>query len=167
MVLGKTFAELGGSEYFAHLGLFGNLPPRVDGEQARKTYRALERAIGKGLVRSAHDISDGGIGICLAEGAFAGGLGADVDLSLVPQAGVFRDDYLLFSESQSRFIITARETDMEALRRVFRGLPFGVIGRVTKEPRLSIRGVYGERIVDMGTALLKEAWLAPFKKLFG
>jgi phosphoribosylformylglycinamidine synthase len=167
MVLGKTFAELGGSEYFAHLGLFGNMPPRVDGEQARKSYLALERAINRGLIRSAHDMSDGGMGICLAESAFSGGLGADVDLALVPQAGVFRDDYLLFSESQSRFIITARGEDAADLRKVFKNLPFGEIGRVTKEPRLSIRGIYGEKIVDMETALLKEAWLAPFKKLFG
>ena len=80
-----------------------------------RTYRALEKAIRKGLVRSAHDVSDGGIGVALAESAFAGGLGAEIDLASVPQAGVFRDDYLLFSESQSRFVITVKEEHADAV----------------------------------------------------
>ena len=109
ILLGKTYAELAGSEYFAQLGLSGNICPKVDGPQALRTYRALEKAIRMGLVRSVHDVSDGGIGVTLAESAFAGGLGAEADLASVPQAGVFRDDYLLFSESQSRFVITVRE----------------------------------------------------------
>ena len=76
LVIGTTHAELGGSEYFAHLGLTGNIPPKVDGKKARQTYRALERAIRSGIIRSAHDASDGGIGVTLAESAFAGDLGA-------------------------------------------------------------------------------------------
>ncbi|MGD0232617.1 MAG: AIR synthase-related protein, partial [Syntrophorhabdales bacterium] len=167
ILLGKTLAELAGSEYFSELGLSGNICPKVDGETALRTYRALERAMKKGLVRSAHDLSDGGLGVSLAESAFAGGLGAEVDLASVPQSGVFRDDYLLFSESQSRFIITVKEEDAEAIRGLFRSLPYGVIGKVTEEPRLFVRGIYGRTIIDTDIARLKEGWLAPFTKLFG
>ncbi len=73
ILLGKTYAELAGSEYFAELGLMGNICPRVDGARALKTYRALEKAIGRGLVRSAHDVSDGGIGVRLPKARLRAG----------------------------------------------------------------------------------------------
>jgi len=167
ILLGKTYAELAGSEYFTQLGLRGNICPKVDGPQALRTYRALEKAIRMGLVRSVHDVSDGGIGVSLAESAFAGGLGAEADLASVPQAGVFRDDYLLFSESQSRFVITVKEEHADSVYKLFRSLPYGVIGKVTKEPRLVISGIYGARLIDIDIAQLKEYWLAPFQRLFG
>jgi phosphoribosylformylglycinamidine synthase len=166
-VVGKTLAELAGSEYFAELGLRGNIPPKVDGKQALKTYRSLARAMKAGLVRSAHDLSDGGLAIALSESAFAGGLGAQVDLAAVPQAGVFRDDYLLFSESQSRFVVTVREENLERVAALFRSVPFAVIGKVTDNRRLEVRGIYGAAIIDCDIMGLKEAWLAPFKKLYG
>ena len=105
-VLGETFPELGGSEWFAQNGFIGNHVPAVNGEKAKKLYTALGVAIRAGLVASCHDCSDGGLGVALAETAFAGGLGLSVDLSRVPCSGIYRDDYLLFSESQSRFIVT-------------------------------------------------------------
>jgi phosphoribosylformylglycinamidine synthase subunit PurSL len=167
LVVGKTYAELAGSEYFDELGLSGNIEPKVNGEQALRTYKAMQKAISKGLIRSAHDVSDGGLGVAFAESAFAGGLGADIDGSLIPQAGVFRDDYLLFSESQSRFVITIKEKNLEALNRIFRGVDTAVLGRVTAEPRLKIKGVYGAAVIDTPLSQLKEAWLSPFKKLYG
>jgi phosphoribosylformylglycinamidine synthase len=139
----------------------------VDGAQALRTYRALEKAIRMGLVRSVHDVSDGGMGVTLAESAFAGGLGAEIDLARVPQAGVFRDDYLLFSESQSRFVVTVSQEHADAAEKLFRSLPHGVIGKVTKEPRLVITGIYGARLIDADIARLKEYWLAPLQRLFG
>ncbi len=167
ILLGKTYAELAGSEYFAQLGLRGNISPKVDGPQALRTYRALEKAIRMGFVRSAHDVSDGGIGVTLAESAFAGGLGAEIDLALVPQAGVFRDDYILFSESQSRFVVTIKQEHAGSVDKLFRSLPYGVIGKVTKEPRFVITGIYGARLIDADIAQLKECWLAPLPRLFG
>ena len=58
------------------------------------------------LVASCHDCSDGGLGVALAETAFAGGLGLEIDLGAVPAEGITRNDALLFSESQSRFVVT-------------------------------------------------------------
>jgi phosphoribosylformylglycinamidine synthase len=167
IVLGTTSAELAGSEYFSHLGLSGNIPPKVDGKQAFATYRALEKAIKAGIIRSCHDISDGGLGVALAESAFSGGLGAEVDLGAVPQAGVFRDDYLLFSESQSRFVLTIRAADLDRFKKSFGSLSYGVVGKATVEQRLKIRGIYGAAIVDIATERLKDAWLAPFERVFG
>ena len=167
IVIGTTHAELAGSEYFAHLGLTGNIPPKVDGEKARRTYRALERAIRSGIIRSAHDASDGGIGVTLAESAFAGGLGASVDLSHVPRAGIYRDDFLLFSESASRFIVSFSEADLPKFKLLFRSVPYAVIGKVTTDARLVVKGLDGSVLIDVENKALKEAWQAPFKNLFG
>ncbi len=167
LVVGTTHAELAGSEYFAHLGLTGNIPPKVDGKKARQTYRALERAIRSGMIRSAHDVSDGGIGVTLAESAFAGGLGASVDLSHVPRAGIYRDDFLLFSESASRFIVSISEADLPKFKLLFRSVPYAVIGKVTTDARLVVKGLDGSVLIDIENKALKEAWQAPFKTLFG
>ena len=127
----------------------------------------MERAIRSGIIRSAHDASDGGIGVTLAESAFAGDLGASVDLSHMPRAGIYRDDFLLFSESASRFIVSIREADLPKFKSVFRSVPHAVIGKVTTHARLVVKGLNGSVLIDMENKALKEAWQAPFKTLFG
>ena len=166
IVVGKTFAEMGGSEYFSLGGLTGNIPPRVNGPLAKKTYKAMEKAIRQGIIRSCHDVSDGGMGCALAESAFAGGLGIDVDLSAAPLGGIFRDDFLLFSESPSRFIVSVAEKDLEAFKARFRAIPFGVLGKTRKDQRFIVRGLQGKTIIDMAVDLLLEAWQAPFREHF-
>ena len=69
----------------------------------------------KGSVASCHDCSDGGLGVALAETAFAGALGMEVDLRKVPSSGVDRNDFLLFSESQSRFVVTVHPENQSRL----------------------------------------------------
>jgi len=166
IAVGKTYNEMGGSEYLALTGLHGNLSPRVRGRTAKTTYTRLERAIKEGIIRSCHDVSDGGIACALAESSFAGGLGVDVELSKVPSIGVLRDDFLLFSESQSRFIVSVKEGDYSSFERVMKGVPFGVIGRVRGDDAFSIKGLYGAVIMKAGTEELREEWLAPFREIF-
>ena len=102
-VLGETRKELGGSEWYALNGYVGNNVPKVDTAQAKTLYKALSKAMADGLVASCHDCSDGGLGVALAEMAFAGGLGLKIDLAAVPVETGMRADEILFSESQSRF----------------------------------------------------------------
>ena len=105
-ILGVTGNDLGGSEYFAHHNAIGNNVPRVDPQQSRKTMEALSSAIDKGLVKACHDCSEGGLGVAIAEMAFAGGLGATIYLKNVPRTGpLYRNDFILFSESNSRFLV--------------------------------------------------------------
>ncbi len=166
VVLGRTYPELGGSEYFSLSGRFGNLPPRVRAAQAKKSFLRLEKAIKTGIIRSCHDISDGGLACCLAETAFAGGLGIEVDLSKIPQKNIYRDDFLLFSESQSRFVLTVREHDMAAFEKIFKGIYYGIAGKVRKDQKFILCGMNGGMIIDTEIDLLKNAWQAPFKELF-
>lgn len=166
IVAGKTYAEMGGSEYFSLCGRHGNIPPRVRGEGARKLFRRIEKIIQAGIVKSCHDISDGGIGCAIAESAFAGGLGIEADLSSVPVAGIFRDDFLLFSESQSRFIISISKNDLEKFEALFRSIPFGIIGKVRNDERFLIRGMNHSTIIDTNINLLRDVWQLPFKEQF-
>lgn len=167
VVIGRTYAELGGSEYFAQFDRTGNIAPHVRGPLAKKTFQSMEKAIKAGIVRSCHDISDGGLACCLAESAFAGDVGIDVDLQKVPCTGAFRDDMLLFSESASRFVATIREADLERFQSLFKAVPHGVIGKVTSGKTFRVKGLRGDVIIDTSIDYLKEAWQKPFKDIFG
>jgi phosphoribosylformylglycinamidine synthase len=160
-VLGVTRDELGASEWFAQNGLIGSNVPKVYGPAAMKLYKAVSEAIKKGLLASCHDCSDGGLGVALAETAFSGGLGVTADLSLVPYEGVRRDDYVLFSESQSRFVVTIRPEAQGAFEKVLKGNVKACIGVVTVEPHFRIKGVSVKNIIEEKTAELKKAWRRP------
>jgi phosphoribosylformylglycinamidine synthase len=160
-VLGVTRAELGGSEYFAHRGFVGNQVPRVEPEAFLGSYRALERAIRKGLVASCHDCSDGGLGVALAETAFSGDLGLDVDLRSIPRDGVERDDFLLFSESQGRFVITVSPEHEAPFQAQMAGHPLGKAGKVTDDSTLTIRGLEGTTVIHADVNALKAEWKKP------
>ncbi|UCD58420.1 MAG: phosphoribosylformylglycinamidine synthase subunit PurL [Candidatus Hydrogenedentota bacterium] len=157
-VVGLTKDELGGSEYFAHHGTIGNNVPKVDAELAKKTYHALSESIDRGLVASCHDCSDGGLGVALAETAFAGGLGITCDISAVPTQGSLRADYLLFSESQSRFVVTVKSRSAKEFERVMGDLPCAKIGTVTKSPFLVVNEGGKNSIVTSDIFRLKQAW---------
>jgi len=162
-ILGETRAEMGGSEWFALNGCIGNEVPKVDAEKAKKLYSALSRAIDAEVVASCHDCSDGGLGVALAETAFSGGFGMAVDLARVPSQGIDRDDYLLFSESQSRFVVTVAPESRDRFESVLRGNRFAKIGRVLAEPVFRVRGLGGNGIIEEDIYALKEAWQKPLR----
>jgi len=162
-VLGETRAELGGSEWFALNGFVGNEVPKVDAEKAKKLYSALSLAIEAGTAASCHDCSDGGLGVALAETAFSGGFGMTVDLGRVPSQGIDRDDYLLFSESQSRFVVTVAPESREAFESILKGNAFAQIGWVLAEPVFRVNGIKGETIIEENIDVLKEAWQRPLR----
>lgn len=105
IIVGKTRRECGGSEYYRLVGASDGSPPALDFELEKRTQRGVLSCIRGGLVTSCHDCSTGGLGVALAEMAIAGEKGATVDLKAIPADGI-RDDELLFSESNSRFILT-------------------------------------------------------------
>jgi len=156
-ILGVTKDELGGSEYYAMYGSTGNNVPKVD-PQAVSMYRALSEAISQGLVASCHDCSDGGLAVALAETAFAGGLGMNIDLAKVPADGLTRNDALLFSESQSRFVVTVSPENQRRFEKAMKGCPFAEIGRVTEDEEFVMRGLNGKAVAKANFRELKEAW---------
>jgi phosphoribosylformylglycinamidine synthase len=160
-ILGETRDELGGSEWFAQNGSVGSKVPQVDAKKAMKLYRALHKAITAGLVASCHDCSDGGLGVALAETAFAGGMGMHIDLKDVPYRGKKRNDYILFSETASRFVVTIHPKDQNRFEKIMAGNVFSEIGFVSADGLFEVAGIKGRPIVKDKINRLKEAWQKP------
>ena len=164
-VLGLTRNELGGSEYYDMLGYIGCNVPEVAPDHLLPLYRALARSIELGLVASVHGIYRGGLGVHLAMKAMAGGLGMQIDLGAVPAGKGCREDTLLYSESAGRFIVTIDPRHQAAFEALFGDMPLACVGKVTREPRLKVRGLSGQDCVDLTVPDLKAAWLKPFGEL--
>ncbi len=162
-ILGETFPEMGASEYFALRGFIGNQVPKVNAPRAKALYEALGWAMAKGFVASCHDCSDGGLGVALAETAFSGALGMEVDLRQVPASGVDRNDVLLFSESPSRFVVTVHPKNQAAFEECLQGKVFAAIGRVVEGNNFTIFGLKGKVVVQADILQLKEAWQRPLR----
>jgi phosphoribosylformylglycinamidine synthase II len=164
-ILGATCNELGGSEYYAHLGKIGLNVPRVRIDAFLATYRALSEAITRRLVASAHGIYRGGLGVHLAMVAMGGNLGMRIELNRVPAGGLDRNDTVMFSESAGRFIVTVDPQNREAFESLFDNLTCASIGTVTEKPQFEIKGLNQETIVSVAIKDLKSAWKKPFGDL--
>jgi len=163
-IAGTTQNELGGSEYFRSLGFVGNSVPKLNPHKAKELMNRLSKTIEKGLVRACHDCSEGGIGVAVAEMAFAGGLGATINLKDVPLGeSINRDDYILFSESNSRFLVEVEPENKEEFEEIMRGTSFAAIGQVIDSEVLRIYGLDGRNVIDMPIDELKEAWQKPLR----
>ena len=138
-VVGATDDEMGGSIYMDTFGLMGTNVPKVNTKQAVKIFHAMHKAVKAGAVASSHDCSDGGLGTALAEMAFAGNLGATVRLGKVLYKGkAKRDDTVLFSESNSRFVVEVDPKQQKSFEKIMNGLPLSLIGRVEESPEFVI-----------------------------
>ncbi len=157
-VVGETFPELGGSEYYKLKGFLGKTVPRVRGGRARRVFRAVTRAVDSGLVKACHDLSEGGLGVAAAEMAFAGGYGLELDLRKVPWKGLRRDDFVLFSESNSRFLVEVSGKARDEFEQIMKGVACAEVGRVTKSPRLCFEGLGDKVVVDVSLHDLLASW---------
>jgi len=164
-LLGDTFEEMGASEYFFYNGIRAKgAVPKVDAVRFLANYKKLNNAINKGLVNSAHDLSDGGLAISAAESAFAGGLGVKLNLANIKSNDVNRDDVLLFSESNGRILISISEENREEFEKVM-GSYCKKIGVVTTSGFMKVKGVNGDNIINVSTDELKRCWKEPLTKL--
>jgi phosphoribosylformylglycinamidine synthase len=137
-VLGMTRDELGGSEYYRLFGGVGNNPPKAHPNEHTPIYRALGTAMEAGLVASAHDVSDGGAAVALAESAIGGDVGADLDISLMPR-DTEKEDALIFSESPGRFVVSVAEANCARFETTMKGCICAKVGRVRGDHRVIIR----------------------------
>jgi phosphoribosylformylglycinamidine synthase len=162
-LVGATRDELGGSHYATVEGLAGGDVPKVDAKQAKVTFAAMHLAISKGLVRSCHDLSEGGLAVAVAEMAFAGGLGAKVSVAnLATGDGEKLSDVAsLFSESNTRFLCEVRPANATAFESALAGVPFAKVGEVTKTAQLEIVGE--KPFIQADLAAMKEAWQSPLR----
>jgi phosphoribosylformylglycinamidine synthase len=161
-VIGTTYNELGGSEYYKNLGFTGNSVPKVNPKKAKELMDNLGQATQKGLVKACHDISDGGLGVAIAEMAFAGELGATIKLNAVPLGEpVNRNDFILFSESNSRFLAEVAVENKQEFQKAMGKSTYAHIGNVTSSKKLEIYGLQDDMVVGISVKKLKEAWQKP------
>jgi phosphoribosylformylglycinamidine synthase subunit PurSL len=161
-LVGSTKQELGGSHFAKVNALDGGDVPRVDLELALKIFSAIHQAISRGLVRACHDLSEGGLAVAAAEMAFAGGLGMELDLGSVQSScGIADSAVLLFSESNTRFLVEVPPGQSQEFERQLVGVPLVRLGAVTQGSRLVVRDRLQSTVIDASLAELKHAWKAP------
>lgn len=161
--LGLTKNEMGGSHWSLVNEKSGGGVPTVDASKAKSLFEKLHSAIENELVLSCHDLSEGGLAVCLAEMAFAGGLGAEVNLGSL-DAGDTPSEQIdlvnLFSESNSRFVVEVAKSNSGPFRQLFADDEVTDIGEVNSSDRLVVRS--DEKIlIDKNIDDLKACWQRP------
>lgn len=162
--VGWTGAHLGGSHATLVLGLHGQgVVPQVKPDRAKALFENLHRAISLGLVRSCHDLSEGGLAAALAEMAFAGGLGAEVNVAAIPvEPGKSLSAFeKMFSESPSRFICEISPSVVDEFMGCFEDGEAALIGVVEPAPRLILKHD-AEVLLDESITELKQVWQQTF-----
>jgi phosphoribosylformylglycinamidine synthase II len=171
-VLGTTRAELGGSAFWdAIYGLAGGEPPHVDLDAERRLVDWLLTAARRDLLRSAHDCSDGGLGVALAEIAMGGayhetGLGLELDLT--DYAAPLNAEELLFSESQARAVITCDPGQAAAVAALAAelGVPAfdaGVVGAPNGSLRVRLR----DGLIEQPVTTLRRVYYSAIPRRMG
>lgn len=182
-LLGETFDELGGSEYFTYLGekerdkpYIGNNIPKVDAEKNKKIYRALHDAIQKDLIASAQSLNLGGLAIALAKSAIAGQLGFELDLqnviNKIPKHRSNQSNHpnrlmrkmltMLFSESQGRLLVSIAPSNKNTFETMFKNLPHTFLGKTTNKPKITIKNA-NSPIIETDIKMLTVNYRSTFK----
>ncbi len=168
-VLGETYDELGGSEYFAMLGeqeaargkaYIGNIVPYVAAQRNLELYRALSNAIGQDLIASAQSVGRGGLAVALAKTAMGGQLGMDISLDELTGCTT-RNDLALYSESQGRIVVTVAPQDQQHFEQQLQGQAFTQLGVVRADSAFMIHS-QNRSVVDTTVDTLLSSYRSTF-----
>ncbi len=163
-ILGETFDELGGSEYFRLMDEknSGNHVPKVDAKKNKKLYLTYAKAVEQGVISSGIGVNIGGLGVALAKSAIAGDLGCEISLQSLP-GKVTRDDFALFSESQGRILVSIDPNKKLEFEKLFKGNIFSEIGKVTNDSQIKIKGLSNELVVSAKVDKILDSYKERFK----
>ncbi|MCZ6865502.1 MAG: AIR synthase related protein, partial [Candidatus Dadabacteria bacterium] len=159
VLLGETKEEFGGSEYLKQIhGRVCGIPPSLDLDKELKLIRTLLQGSQEGIIKSAHDISEGGLALAISESCFTPSGLKGVEIK-IPQS--IRDDALLFSESQARAIISLDEQNIAKIKELTKrcGVPMKIIGSVNGT-RLFI-----EDLIDIPISKAYSKWALGFENI--
>ncbi len=152
----KTEQEMGGSEYYNIIGKNNGVVPRCDTKILKKCMDGILTAIDKEYISSCHDVSEGGIGVCLSEMAIGGDIGAMADISIA--GSDLRTDFKLFSESNTRWIVEAKKEKQRDFEKLLekKHTPFVNIGE-TRGKKLVVTDGKKEYI-NVDVSDLRDSW---------
>jgi phosphoribosylformylglycinamidine synthase len=159
-LIGETRNELGGSSYYSLFKELGASVPQVQPENAKRIFSKVTSAIDSMLLLSCHDLSEGGLGVAAAEMAFSGDVGMEIDLPLLHSQE--REDFLLFSESNSRLIVEVSPSKQKSFEKLMKGIPFCRIGRTTKLKEFVVTG-RNKVLIAEKLDTLRNVWKEPLK----
>jgi phosphoribosylformylglycinamidine synthase II len=155
-LIGKNEEEIGGSEYLKCIwDTEKGKPPQIDLQEEKKVHGLCIEAIARGFLLSAHDISEGGLAVCIAESAFLGDHRTGCTIRLKDR---MRSDALFFGESQSRIIVTAKPENKNVLIKLAQAhnVPIEEIG-ITGGDDIAIYH-NGEKIIDLPVQKSQTIW---------
>ncbi len=132
-IIGVTKDECGGSEFYHLFDEIGSKAPKVDPVKARKLYETVHELHQKNLLSACHSVSWGGFLTNAGKMAVAGRMGAEIDVNKIPTDCDLTLEKLLYSETQSRFIVTVSPAKKDAFENKLRGFDFAEIGKTTQE----------------------------------
>ncbi|MFN5466486.1 MAG: phosphoribosylformylglycinamidine synthase subunit PurL [Pirellulaceae bacterium] len=159
-LVGTTREEFGGSHYALVHQRQGGKVPRVDASMALRLYQQLHQSITSGLLRSCHDLSEGGLAVAASEMAFSGGLGVELEIDGLCQQQFVHPLAALFSESNSRLLCEVPVAHVEAFERQMKEIPHVALGFVTEDPMVKIAH-RGAPLIALTCQQLRQAWWEP------
>jgi phosphoribosylformylglycinamidine synthase II len=161
-LVGKsTEKELGGSEYYHLMKIQGGFVPKTDPEVLKNCMKGLLSCMKKQYIAACHDLSEGGLGTCLAEMAIGGNIGATIDVSEVNKE--LRTDFKLFSESNSRWVVEVQTQFEKQLEKDH--VNFTLLGTLNGA-NLMMKDM-GETVVILKIDVLRECWRKPIWEFMG
>jgi phosphoribosylformylglycinamidine synthase subunit PurL len=165
-LVGKpTEKELGGSEYYHMMNIEGGIVPRTDPEILKHCMKGLLACVKKQYVAACHDLSEGGLGACLAEMAIGGDLGATIDISAVGKD--LRSDFKLFSESNTRWVVEVKKEKQSLFEKQLEKDHVGFIlfGEIKADHLIIHDGK--KTVVNLNVDVLRECWRKPIWGFMG
>ena len=151
--VGETYDELGASEFYKLFDELGANVPLVRKEKAKKLYLKMMQSHSLNFIESAHDLSDGGLAVALAECVLGTEYGIKVDLNLL---GTLSDTVKLFSESHSRFVVSVKPENRLAFEKIFADRAF-LLGQVSTQKEYVIQS-NREELIHIPVQELEKQW---------
>jgi phosphoribosylformylglycinamidine synthase len=153
---------LAGSHYEECLGWQSNLLCSVDLTRAKTLYAKLHEAIGKGWLKSAHDLAEGGLAAALSECIIGGGMGSDISIAGPAESGSSaspdREDLILFGEGPARLLVSINPGYRSDFESLWDRQECFYLGEVTDTATLEVKGKNGSSLVSVSLAELEQAW---------
>ncbi|RLF30561.1 MAG: phosphoribosylformylglycinamidine synthase II, partial [Thermoplasmata archaeon] len=142
--------------YYKLIKRSSSIVPGVEIDLLKRSIDCILELTDKGLLKSCHDVSEGGIGVCISEMLIGGNIGAKIDLSRVSPG--LRSDFKLFSESNTRWVVEIEKKDVKRFENIVKkhDLLLYKIGYVEGERLEIIDGV--KKVIDLGVSEITEKW---------
>ena len=155
-LLGKKGNRLGGSYYEKVCGVsFGN-PPKPNFNEALELYKKLNKALQEEVISSCHDISDGGMAVCIVESMIGGKCGCSIDISCLTDTSS-NPSSVLFNEEPSRFIVSISPERKNEFEQIFPDNMRVLLGSVSSSPKLSV-GIGEKELFDLDLSKAEKLW---------